>query len=109
MSRKSKFVLAVCLLAQSFTSLILSFVYANRKKELSKAFLGIGLLGGLGGAYLLYNEYLESRADRLAFDDDDWCDDDDDCCEDDFFDEGSADDINFTIAEDSVSEEPSES
>ncbi len=99
MSRKMKFIAAICLLAQSFTSLVLSFVYADRKRELSKAFLGFGILGGLGGAYLLYNEYQESKNDRLAFESDDWCDDDCDCCEDDFFDECCADDINFTISD----------
>lgn len=98
MSRKTKFIVAICLVAQSFTSLVLSFVYADRKRELSKAFLGLGILGGLGGAYLLYNEYQESKNDRLAFEDD-WCDDDCDCCEDSFFDECCADDINFTISD----------
>jgi len=104
MSRKTRFIVAICLVAQSFTSLVLSFVYADRKKELSKAFLGFGILGGLGGAYLLYNEYQESKNDRLAFDGADWCSDECDCCDHDFFDEGSADDINFTISEDE--EEP---
>ncbi len=110
MNRKTKFIIAICLVAQSFTSLVLSFVYANRKKELSKAFLGMGILGGLGGAYLLYNEYMESKNDSLAFADGEWCDDDCDCCDDDdmdFFDEGDADDINFTIAEEEISAEPS--
>lgn len=99
MSRKTKLIIAICLVAESFTSLILSFVYADRKKELSKAFLGIGLLSGLGGAYLLYNEYQETKNDRLVFDGADWCTDDCDCCDGDFFNEGSADDINFTIAD----------
>lgn len=98
MSRKTRFIVAICLVAQSFTSLVLSFVYADRKKELSKAFLGLGLLGGLGGAYLLYNEYQDSKNDRLAFEGDEWCSDECDCC-DDFFDEADADDINFTISE----------
>lgn len=110
MTRKTKFVIAICLVAQSFTSLVLSFVYANRKKELSKAFLGMGIIGGLGGAYLLYNEYMESKNDSLAFSDGDWCDGDCDCCDDDdmeFFDEGDADDINFTIAGDETPAEES--
>ena len=105
MTRKSKFIVAICLVAQSFTSLVLSFVYANRKKELSKIFLGLGILGGLGGAYLLYNEYLETKNDKLAFDGDEWCSEDCDCCDDDFCEANSADDINFTIAEEETPEE----
>lgn len=99
MSRKSKFIIAICLVAEAFTSLVLSFVYADRKKELSKVFLGVGILSGLGGAYLLYNEYQEAKNDELAYESDDWCSDDCDCCDHDFFAEPNADDINFTIAE----------
>lgn len=106
MSRKTRFIAAICLLAQSFTSLVLSFVYADKKKDLSKMFLGFGIVGGLGGAYLLYNEYQDAKNDRLAFEGEEWCTDDCDCCEDDFFDEASADDINFTISDESATEEP---
>jgi len=108
MSRKSRFIVAVCLVAQSFTSLILALVYADRKKELSKLFLGFGVLGGLGGAYLLYNEYQESKNEKLACDGSEWCCDDCDSeySDEDFFDEGSADDINFTISEEAAQEEP---
>lgn len=107
MNKRTKFIIAVCLVAQSFTSFVLSFVYAGKKKELSKTFLGLGILGGLGSAYLLYNDYLENKAERLAYDDDCYCDDD--CCDDDFFDdEDSADDINFTIAEEEPAEEDEE-
>lgn len=104
MSRKTKFIIAICLVAQSFTSLVLSFVYADRKKELSRAFLGLGILGGLGGAYLLYNEYMEAKNDKLAYDGAEWCSDSCDCCDDGFFEESSADDINFTISDESASE-----
>ena len=107
MSRKTKFIIAICLIAQSFTSFVFSFVYAGRKKELSKTFLGIGILGGLGGAYLLYKEYCMSKDEQLAYDGSEWCDDDCDCCDEDFFGEGSADDINFTIS-DETSEAPQE-
>ena len=109
MSRKTKFIAAICLLAQSFTSLVLSFVYADKKKDLSKAFLGFGILGGLGGAYLLYNEYQESKNDRLAFEGDEWCSDDCDLCDHDFFCEDCddcADDINFTISDEAKDAEP---
>lgn len=105
MSKRTRFIIAICLVAQSFTSFVLSFVYADRKKDLSRAFLGLGILGGLGGAYLLYNEYMEAKNDKLAFDGAEWCDDDCDCCDEDFFCEGSADDINFTIADE---EKPAE-
>ena len=109
MLKKPKIIAAICLLAQSFTSFVLSFVYANRKKELSKAFLGLGLLGGLGGAYLLYSEYQDEQNDKLSIDTDDWESDDSDS-DLDFFDKGDADDINFTIADENEKEdaEPSE-
>ncbi|MBR2634034.1 MAG: hypothetical protein IKD31_00455 [Clostridia bacterium] len=97
MSRKTRFIVAICLVAQSFTSLVLSFVYANRKKDLSKIFLGFGILGGLGGAYLLYNEYQDAKNEKLAYEGADWCSDDCDCCEENFFEDENADDINFTI------------
>lgn len=109
MNKKTKFIAAVCLLAQSFTSIVLSFVYANRKKELSKAFLGLGVLGGLGGAYLLYKEYEEIREEKLACEGE-WCEDEDcDCCDDIDFDELDADDINFTIAEEEQHNDDDES
>lgn len=98
-SRRTKLITAICLAAQSFTSLVLSFVYANKKKDLSKVFLGLGIAGGLGSAYLLYCEYQETKNDRLAFEGEDWCSDDCDCCEDDFFCDDNADDINFTISD----------
>ena len=97
MNKKVRLISAICLMAQAFTSLVLSIVYANKKKELSHAFLGFGILGGLGGAYLLYKDYQESKAHQLAYDGEDWGDED---VDDTLFDENSADDINFTIAED---------
>jgi hypothetical protein len=100
MTRRTRFIIAICLIAQSFTTLILSFVYSDKKKDLSRAFLGLGIAGGLGGAYLLYTEYKESKKERLAFDNADWCADDCDCCEGDFFENiDEADEINFTIAD----------
>lgn len=105
MNRKTKFIVAICLAAQAFTSLVLSFVYADRRKELSRAFLGLGILGGLGSAYLFYNEYQLAKNEKLAYEGADWCDDECDCCGEDLFcDDCTADDINFTIAE----EEPAE-
>ncbi len=104
MNKKFRLISAICLLAQAFTSLVLSFVYANKKKELSHAFLGLGILGGIGGAFLLYQDFKESKEKELAFDGEDWIDDDDD----DFFDEDSADDINFTIADEADDEGGSE-
>ncbi len=105
MSRKSRFILAICLVAEAFTSFVLFFVYANRKKELSNIFLGMGIIGGIGGAYLLYKEYQESKNDKLAFEGADWCDDGCDCCEEDFFDGSNADDINFIISDEAASKE----
>ena len=102
MSKKFRLITAISLIAQAFTSFVLSFVYANKKKELSHAFLGLGILGGLGGAFLLYRDYKESKEKQLAFDGEDWGDDD---SEDDLFGEDSADDINFTIADENEGEE----
>lgn len=102
MNKKFRLISAICLIAQAFTSLVLSFVYANRKRELSHAFLGLGILDGLGGAYLLYKDYQDSK--ELAFDGEEWADD----VEDDLFDEDGADDINFTIADEQDEEEKAE-
>lgn len=99
MSKKFRLITAICLIAQAFTSFVLSFVYANKKKELSHAFLGLGIVGGLGGAYLLYKDYKESKA--LAFDGEEWVDDDTD---DDLFNDEGADDINFTISDENEGE-----
>lgn len=104
MNKKFRLISAIALIAQAFTSLVLSFVYANKKKELSHAFLGFGILGGIGGAYLLYLDYKESKQHKLAFDGEDWDED----AEDDLFDEDSADDINFTIAEETVESDETE-
>ena len=99
MNRKTKFIVGICLVAEAFTTLVLSLIYADRKKELSQALFGVGLISGIGGAYLLYKEYRESREEQFVCDGDEWCSDDCDCCDHDFFSETSADDINFTIAE----------
>ncbi len=99
MNKKTKFIVAICLVAEAFTSIVLSLIFAERKKELSRALFGVGVLSGLGGAYLLYQEYRESLDEKFVCEGDDWCSDDCDCCDHDFFSETSADDINFTIAE----------
>jgi len=105
MNRKTKFIIAICLVAESFTTLVLSLIYAERRKELSRALFGVGLLSGLGGAYLLYNEYRQSRDEQFVCDGEDWCSDDPDLGDQDFFSDATADDINFTIAEEAPVEE----
>ncbi len=99
MNRKTKFIVAICLVAEAFTTIVLSLIYAERKKELSRALFSVGLLSGIGGAYLLYKEYRESMDEQLVCDGEDWCSDDCDLCDHDFFSETNADDINFTIAD----------
>ena len=100
MTRKTKFIVAICLLAEAFTSVVLSLIYAERKKDLSRALFSVGLLSGLGGAYLLYKEYRDAKNEKFVCDGDDWCSDDCDFDDQDFFSDACADDINFTIAED---------
>lgn len=99
MNRKTKFIVAICLVAEAFTTIVLSLIYAERKKELSRALFSVGLLSGIGGAYLLYKEYRESQDEQLVCDGEDWCSDDCDLGDHDFFSEANADDINFTIAD----------
>lgn len=99
MNRKTKFIVAICLVAEAFTTIVLSLIYAERKKELSRALFSVGLLSGIGGAYLLYKEYRESQDEQLVSDGEDWCSDDCDLGDHDFFSEANADDINFTIAD----------
>ena len=96
MFKRTKFIAAICLLAEAFTSIVLFFVYADRKKELSKIFLGLGILGGLGGGYLLYKDYMDAKAKKLA-EGAEW-----DEADDISFDEVNPDDINFTIADDEI-------
>jgi len=102
MTRKTKFIVAICLIAEAFTTIVLSLIYAERKKDLSRALFGVGVLSGLGGAYLLYKEYREVKNEKFACDGDDWCSDDCDFDDQDFFSDAGADDINFTIADESA-------
>ena len=96
MLKRTKLIAAICMLAEAFTSLVLFFVYANRKKELSKVFLGLGILGGVGGGYLLYRDFVETKKKKAAYSD--WDDESDEIA----FDEVDPDDINFTIADDEL-------
>jgi len=99
MLRKSKFVLAVILMAQALTFITLFVVMYFKKRDLPRVFLALAGAGSIAGMMLLLSEQEDRRRDRRQlmmdaccdFDDDDDDlfgddDDDDDCdCEEDNF------------------------
>ena len=105
MLKKSKFIAGVCFLAQSFTCLIMGLIYMKKKKSLSGTFFALGAVGGIAGAWLLYDE-CKQLSDSKLFDLDS-CDDEEFNLDDELFDDGnSEEDINFSFVEESVEEEP---
>lgn len=60
--KKTRLIIALSLMVQSITFFILFFVYADRKKNLSRVFLGCGAAGFIGGSVLLFKEFKAQRA-----------------------------------------------
>ena len=60
--KKSRLIIALSLMVQSVTFFVLFFVYADRKKNLSRVFLGCGAASFLGGSFLLFKELKAKRA-----------------------------------------------
>lgn len=93
MLKKTKSILAACLVAQSMLCFVLSLIYMKTKKGVSKTCLALGIVGGLAGGALMFDEYrkeLEKR--RALLDDLDYEED-----YDDYFDEELAEDIDCSI------------
>ena len=87
--KKNKVIIGISLCVQAITFFILALIYAERKKNLSKAFAAIGAAGGIAGAALLIIDAKERRELREAEFFDDFEDFEDD------FDE-------FDVAEDDI-------
>ena len=107
MLKNSKFIAGVCFLAQSFTCFIMGLIYLKKKKSLSGTFFALGAVGGIAGAWMLYDE-CKKISDSKLFDLDE-CDDDEFCLDDELFEEETnEDDINFSFVEDSAEEAAAE-
>lgn len=61
--KKSKLILAICLCIHSVSFFVLFLLYWNKKRSLAKAFAAISAAGGLAGAYLLYKDRNNLKAD----------------------------------------------
>lgn len=61
--KKSKLILAICLVIHSVSFFVLFLLYWNKKRSLAKTFAAISAAGGLAGAYLLYKDRKSLKAD----------------------------------------------
>lgn len=61
--KKSKLIIAICLVIHSVSFFILFLLYWNKKRSLAKAFAAISAAGGIAGAYLLYRDRKNLKAD----------------------------------------------
>ena len=61
--KKSKLILAICLVIHSVSFFVLFLLYWNKKRSLAKTFAAISAAGGLAGAYLLYKDRKNLKAD----------------------------------------------
>lgn len=96
MLKKSKVIAGICFIAQAFTCLVLALVYGKKKKALSGTFLALGAVGGIAGAWLLYDECKKVSDSKLF--DLECCDcEDEDCNE--LFSDLDEEDINFSIVD----------
>ncbi len=74
MLKKSKLVLSVSLLVQSFTLFVLFLILFAKKKSIAAAFLGVAAMEGAAGAYL-FNQ-VKSELEENDFDPSDYLDED---------------------------------
>ncbi len=70
MLKKSRLVVAVSLLVQSFTFFALFCMLWAKKKSLAGAFLAVAAMGGATGAYLIVQMKKEIAETSVEFDDD---------------------------------------
>ena len=59
MLKKSRFFVAVALLVQAFSSLVMFIILCAKKKSISAAFLAVATMEAAAGVYLLYQEKQE--------------------------------------------------
>lgn len=109
MNKKVKFTVAVSMLVQAVSFVVVFFILAGKKKSLAKAFLAMAAVGGVAGTGLMIS-YLKDEKESLEFDDDflfdEW--DDCDCDECECFDCECDDESELLAAEDGTAEESSE-
>ena len=70
MLKKSRLIVAVTLLVQSFTFFALFCILWAKKKSLAGAFLAVAAMGGATGAYLVTQMKKEIAETSVEFDDD---------------------------------------
>lgn len=54
--KKSKLILAICLVIHSVSFFVLFLLYWNKKRSLAKTFAAISAAGGIAGALLIYKD-----------------------------------------------------
>ncbi len=74
MLKKSKLVLSVSLLVQSFTLFVLFLILCAKKKSIAAAFLGVAAMEGAAGTYLF--KQVKSELEENDFDPSDYLDED---------------------------------
>ncbi len=74
MFKKSKLMLSVALLVQSFTLFVLFLILCVRKKSIAAAFLGVAAMEGATGAYLFHQA--KEELEENDFDPSDYLDED---------------------------------
>lgn len=95
MFRKTKFYVAVALIAQAVASFVAFIVYAAKKKGNSAAFLAVSGVSGAAGAYLMCECIDEERAfDEYCDGDCENCDEKEEC---DAIDDEEDEDEDFTL------------
>ena len=74
MLKKSRLVVSMALLVQSFTLFILFIILCVKKKSIAAAFLAVSAMEGVAGAYLLHEA--KEELEENDFDPSDYLDDD---------------------------------
>ncbi len=100
MLKKSKIISGVCLILQSFVSLVTAFICLKKHKGLAGALFALSAVGGIAGAWLMYDECKNVSESKLFDLDECDCDDEPDG-ENELFPESapSDEDIHFSFAQ----------
>ena len=105
MLKKSKIISGICLIAQSFVCIVMAFISLKKKnKGLFATLLALGGVGGLTGAWLLYDECKNVSESKLFDLDNADCDDEEDPSTELFGDEEDQD-IHFSFAQEEKPQE----
>ncbi|MBQ9544847.1 MAG: hypothetical protein IJV00_06955 [Clostridia bacterium] len=101
MLKKSKIISGMCLIAQSIVSLITGIICLKKNKGLAGFLLGLGAIGGIAGAWLMYDECRNVSNSKLFDIDECDCGDDETENAGELFPESSTneEDIHFSFAQ----------